>query len=67
MQNRLPFTLSKNESFTEKLSQWVGDVFYDILPEAGFELREQRKQQESREVATASRRTHPSGDLILEA
>lgn len=42
MQNRLPFTLSKNESFTEKLSQWVGDVFYDILPEAGFELRDEQ-------------------------
>lgn len=42
MQSRLPFTLSKNESFTEKLSEWIGDVFYDILPEAGFELRDEQ-------------------------
>lgn len=42
MQNRLPFTLSGNESFTEKLSEWIGDVFYDILPEAGFELRDEQ-------------------------
>ncbi|MBP2241319.1 ATP-dependent DNA helicase DinG [Cytobacillus eiseniae] len=42
MQNRLPFALSKNESFYEKLSEWIGDVFYDILPEAGFELRDEQ-------------------------
>ncbi|MDZ5473201.1 ATP-dependent DNA helicase [Bacillus sp. 31A1R] len=42
MQNRLPFTLSKTESFFEKLGEWIGDVFYDILPEAGFELRDEQ-------------------------
>ncbi|GHH98233.1 ATP-dependent DNA helicase [Neobacillus kokaensis] len=42
MQNGMPFTVSKTESFYEKLSEWIGDVFYDILPEAGFELRDEQ-------------------------
>ena len=24
------------------LSEWIGDLFYDILPEAGFELRDEQ-------------------------
>ncbi|KAA9026080.1 ATP-dependent DNA helicase [Niallia endozanthoxylica] len=42
MQNRIPFELSKTESFFEKLGEWIGDVFYDRLPEAGFELRDEQ-------------------------
>lgn len=42
MQTNLPFTISKNESFIDKLGEWIGDVFYDILPEAGFELRDEQ-------------------------
>ncbi|MCM3766616.1 ATP-dependent DNA helicase [Neobacillus niacini] len=42
MQNQMPFTVSKTESFYDKLSEWIGDVFYDILPEAGFELRDEQ-------------------------
>lgn len=42
MQNRLPFTLTKTESFYDRLNDWIGDVFYDILPEAGFELRDEQ-------------------------
>ncbi|MED3625038.1 ATP-dependent DNA helicase [Neobacillus thermocopriae] len=42
MQNRLPFTISKNETFYEKFSEWIGDIFYEILPEAGFELRDEQ-------------------------
>lgn len=42
MQSRMPFALSKSESFFDKLSEWIGDVFYDILPEAGFELRDEQ-------------------------
>jgi ATP-dependent DNA helicase DinG len=40
--NRMPFTISKTESFYEKLSEWIGDLFYDILPDAGFELRDEQ-------------------------
>ncbi|QED48383.1 ATP-dependent DNA helicase [Cytobacillus dafuensis] len=42
MQSKMPFALSKNDSFFDKLSEWIGDVFYDILPEAGFELRDEQ-------------------------
>ena len=42
MPNSLPFPLSKTESFYDKLGEWVGDVFYDILPESGFEIRDEQ-------------------------
>ncbi|WP_141434030.1 ATP-dependent DNA helicase [Bacillus sp. 03113] len=42
MQNRLPFQVSKTESFYEKLGDWIGDVFYDLLPEAGYEIRDEQ-------------------------
>ncbi|HYK71686.1 MAG TPA: ATP-dependent DNA helicase, partial [Pseudoneobacillus sp.] len=42
MSNRLPFSVSKTESFYEKLGDWIGDVFYDILPESGFEVRDEQ-------------------------
>lgn len=42
MQNRMPFVVAKTESFYDKLSEWIGDLFYDILPEAGFELRDEQ-------------------------
>lgn len=42
MQTRLPFSISKTETFIEKLGEWIGDVFYDILPSSGFELRDEQ-------------------------
>ncbi|MDQ0197563.1 ATP-dependent DNA helicase [Neobacillus ginsengisoli] len=42
MESRMPFVVSKNETFYDKLSEWMGDLFYDILPEAGFELRDEQ-------------------------
>lgn len=42
MQDRMPFTISKTENFFDKLSEWIGDVFYDILPENGLELRDEQ-------------------------
>jgi ATP-dependent DNA helicase DinG len=42
MKNRMPFTIDKTETFYDKLSEWIGDLFYDILPEAGFELRDEQ-------------------------
>jgi ATP-dependent DNA helicase DinG len=42
MKRKLPFNLSKDQSFYEALSDWVGDVFYDILPEKGFDLRDEQ-------------------------
>ncbi|MFZ7943086.1 MULTISPECIES: ATP-dependent DNA helicase [Bacillaceae] len=42
MQKRIPFEVSKTESFYDKLGEWIGDLFYDILPDAGFELRDEQ-------------------------
>ena len=42
MLKTLPFSVTKDESFYDKLSEWIGDVFYDILPEKGFELRDEQ-------------------------
>ncbi|MGM0845459.1 MAG: ATP-dependent DNA helicase [Bacillota bacterium] len=42
MRGKLPFALSKEQSFYEGLGDWIGDVFYDILPEEGFELRDEQ-------------------------
>ncbi len=40
--NALPFTVSKTENFFDRLGDYVGDVFYDILPEKGYELRDEQ-------------------------
>ncbi|MFD2680633.1 ATP-dependent DNA helicase [Bacillus seohaeanensis] len=42
MKKKLPFELTKDQSFYEALSDWIGDVFYDILPEKGFDLRDEQ-------------------------
>ncbi|MBU9712013.1 ATP-dependent DNA helicase [Evansella tamaricis] len=42
MTNSLPFTISKTENFFDRLGEFVGDVFYDILPEQGYELRDEQ-------------------------
>lgn len=40
--NALPFTVAKTENFFDRLGDYVGDVFYDILPEKGYELRDEQ-------------------------
>ncbi|WP_234410451.1 ATP-dependent DNA helicase [Caldalkalibacillus mannanilyticus] len=42
MNRKLPFQIDKTKTIYEQISDWVGDVFYDILPEAGFELRDEQ-------------------------
>ena len=37
-----PFDYNNKEEFQVKLSEWIGDVFYDILPEYGYEVREEQ-------------------------
>ncbi|SCZ10268.1 ATP-dependent DNA helicase [Alkaliphilus peptidifermentans] len=37
-----PFDYNRKEEFSGKLSQWIGEVFYDILPEHGYEVREEQ-------------------------
>ncbi|THF79602.1 ATP-dependent DNA helicase [Cohnella fermenti] len=40
--NRYPFVYEKNKPFLQQVGEWVADVFYDILPEAGFEIRDEQ-------------------------
>ncbi|MGG1659845.1 ATP-dependent DNA helicase [Brevibacillus sp. NRS-1366] len=39
---RYPFTYDPSQPFISQVSEWVADVFYDILPEAGFEVRDEQ-------------------------
>lgn len=39
---RYPFTYDPSQTFIQQVSDWVADVFYDILPEAGFEVRDEQ-------------------------
>ena len=36
------FEYERREDFQEKLVEWIGDVFYDILPEHGYEVRDEQ-------------------------
>ena len=37
-----PFKYKSKDEFQVKLMEWIGDVFYDILPEYGYEVREEQ-------------------------
>ncbi|WP_040951008.1 ATP-dependent DNA helicase [Gorillibacterium massiliense] len=37
-----PFDYDKSRPFLQQVGEWVADVFYDILPEAGFEVRDEQ-------------------------
>ncbi|ARK30692.1 ATP-dependent DNA helicase [Halalkalibacter krulwichiae] len=39
---QLPFNFDRSQPFFDQLNEWIGDVFYDILPEAGLELRDEQ-------------------------
>jgi ATP-dependent DNA helicase DinG len=40
--SRYPFEYDHSQSFVSQVSEWVGDVFYDILPNHGFEIRDEQ-------------------------
>ncbi|MBB6672683.1 ATP-dependent DNA helicase [Cohnella nanjingensis] len=40
--NRYPFAYEQGKPFLQQVGEWVADVFYDILPEAGFEVRDEQ-------------------------
>lgn len=40
--NRYPFEYDPSRPFVEQAAEWIGDVFYDVLPEAGFEIRDEQ-------------------------
>lgn len=37
-----PFEYKNRDEFHEKLVEWIGDVLYDILPEHGYEIRDEQ-------------------------
>ncbi len=39
---RYPFSYLPSQPFTQQLGEWIADVFYDILPEHGFEVRDEQ-------------------------
>lgn len=39
---QMPFEYSNRTDFHEKLIEWIGDVLYDILPEHGYEVRDEQ-------------------------
>ncbi|WP_134685047.1 ATP-dependent DNA helicase [Brevibacillus migulae] len=39
---RYPFAYDPSQSFIQQVSDWIADVFYDILPDAGFEVRDEQ-------------------------
>ncbi|GGD15066.1 ATP-dependent DNA helicase [Pontibacillus salipaludis] len=42
MTQTLPFEISKEDTFFDVLGDYIGDVFYDILPDQGYELRDEQ-------------------------
>lgn len=40
--NKAPFAYTNRQDFKSKLSDWIGDVLYDILPEKGYEVRDEQ-------------------------
>ncbi|WP_141336143.1 ATP-dependent DNA helicase [Paenibacillus sp. tmac-D7] len=39
---RYPFAYDRSQPFIQQVAEWIADVFYDILPEAGFEVRDEQ-------------------------
>ncbi|MFE5319061.1 ATP-dependent DNA helicase [Paenibacillus sp. NPDC056579] len=39
---RYPFAYDHAQPFVKQAGDWIADVFYDILPEAGFEVRDEQ-------------------------
>ncbi|MGG1551273.1 ATP-dependent DNA helicase [Paenibacillus ferrarius] len=39
---RYPFAYDRSQPYMKQVSDWIADIFYDILPEAGFEVRDEQ-------------------------
>jgi ATP-dependent DNA helicase DinG len=40
--NRYPFEYEHSKPYLQQVGEWIADVFYDLLPEAGFEVRDEQ-------------------------
>lgn len=52
----VPFRYTTGEDFQRKLTTWLSDVFYDILPSHGYEVREEQIYTAFRIAETLSRK-----------
>lgn len=60
---RLPFEAKNETEYKQKLNDWLSDIFYDVLPEQGYEVREEQ-------IYTAfrmARALNDGGTLMAEA
>lgn len=59
MRRQLPFSCQSNKDFEVKLTDWIGEVFFDLLPERGYEIRDEQIYT-SFQIANAAikRKTH---------
>ncbi|MFD0697975.1 ATP-dependent DNA helicase [Paenibacillus sp. GCM10027628] len=39
---RYPFAYDRGQPYIQQVSDWIADIFYEILPEAGFEVRDEQ-------------------------
>ncbi|NOV02221.1 ATP-dependent DNA helicase [Paenibacillus planticolens] len=39
---RYPFDYDHSQPFMQQVSDWIADLFYEVLPEAGFEVRDEQ-------------------------
>ncbi|NOU84740.1 ATP-dependent DNA helicase [Paenibacillus sp. LMG 31460] len=39
---RYPFAYDHAQPFMQQVSDWIADIFYEVLPEAGFEVRDEQ-------------------------
>jgi len=39
---KVPFKYHSKDEFPAKLAKWIGHVFYDVLPEHGYEIRDEQ-------------------------
>lgn len=42
MDRKLPFALTKDQTFYDSLNDWIGDTLYDDLTEKGYECRDEQ-------------------------
>jgi len=42
LKSLVPFAYRGKDEFSSKLVQWIGQVFYDVLPTHGYEIREEQ-------------------------
>lgn len=39
---KVPFEYRSKDEFPARLAEWIGHVFYDVLPEHGYEIRKEQ-------------------------